>query len=184
MTNASENNAEHNPFIAPQAAVDDVQDFADSRFKLNLFSSAGRIGRVRYLTYSMGIGLLIILAGVALSAITSPMLIFAAYVVMFYANFMLTIKRCHDFDTTGWLSLLIFIPVVGLIFLLIPGTDGPNRFGRKTAPNGSTGVILISIVIGVAIIGILAAIAIPAYQGYTQRAHAAPGASQNLPAAQ
>ena len=184
MTNASENNAEHNPFVAPQAAVDDVQDFADSRFKLNLFSSAGRIGRVRYLTYSMGIGLLIILTGVALSAITSPMLIFAAYVVMFYANFMLTIKRCHDFDTTGWLSLLIFIPVVGLIFLLIPGTDGPNRFGRKTAPNGGTGVILISIVIGVAIIGILAAIAIPAYQGYTQRAHAAPGASQNLPAAQ
>jgi len=87
MTNASENNAEHNPFVAPQAAVDDVQDFADSRFKLNLFSSAGRIGRVRYLTYSMGIGLLIILAGVALSAITSPMLIFVAYVVMFYANF-------------------------------------------------------------------------------------------------
>lgn len=180
MTNASD----HNPFVAPQAAVDDNQDFADSRFKLNLFSSAGRIGRVRYLTYSMGIGLLIILAGVALSAITSPMLIFVAYAAMFYANFMLTIKRCHDFDTTGWLSLLIFVPLVGLIFMLIPGTDGPNRFGRKTAPNGSTGVILISILVGIMVIGILAAIAIPAYQDYTQRARAAQGASQNLPAAQ
>lgn len=180
MANASE----HNPFIAPQAAVDDDQDFADSSFKLNIFSCAGRIGRVRYLTYSIGLGLLIILAGGALSAITSPILFFVAYVAVFYVNIMLTIKRCHDFDTTGWLSLLILIPLVNLVFMLIPGTNGPNRFGRKTAPNGSTGVILIAIFVGIVVIGILAAIAIPAYQDYTQRARAAQSSSQDLPAAQ
>ena len=186
MTNASENNAEHNPFVAPRTAVDDVQDFADSRFKLSLFSSDGRIGRVRYLTYSMGINLLVLLVAGVVSFVIPP-IFFLTYPVVMYVALMLAIKRCHDFDTTGWLSLLVFIPLVGLIFMFIPGTDGPNRFGRKTAPNGSTGVILISIVVGVAIIGMLAAIAIPAYVGYTQRAHAAQaaqGASQNLPAAQ
>src|SRR5664279_3209938 len=42
---------ESNPFAAPQAAVADGDDFADTTFKLNLFSAAGRIGRVRYLGY-------------------------------------------------------------------------------------------------------------------------------------
>ena len=55
MTDTSANN----PFIAPQATVDDLQDGTDSTFKLNLFSADGRIGRVRYLGYSMGLGLLI-----------------------------------------------------------------------------------------------------------------------------
>lgn len=179
MTNASE----HNPFIAPQAAVDDVQDFADSSFKLNLFSGAGRIGRVRYITYSIGINLLVALVAAVVSFVIPP-IFFLIYPVVMYVALMLAIKRCHDFDTTGWMSLLVFIPLVGLIFMLIPGTNGPNRFGRKTAPNGSAGVILISIFVGIVVIGILAAIAIPAYQDYSQRARAAQSSSQDLPAAQ
>ena len=177
--------AEHNPFVAPQSAVDDDESFADSSFKLNLFSAAGRIGRVRYLGYSMGIGLLIILAGVVLAAITTPTLAIVAYFAMLYVNFMLTIKRCHDFDTTGWLSLLLFVPLINLMFLFIPGTDGPNRFGRKTAPNGSTGVVIVVVIfVGIAVMGILAAIAIPAYHDYTVRAQAAHGTGQSLPAPQ
>jgi uncharacterized membrane protein YhaH (DUF805 family) len=42
-------------------------------------------------------------------------------------------RRLHDVDRTGWWLLLAFIPVVGLIVLLIwfctKGTDGSNRFG-------------------------------------------------------
>jgi len=176
---------ESNPFAAPQAAVADGDDCADTTFKLNLFSAAGRIGRVRYLGYSMGIGLLIMVVGGVLAAFTNPMLLFVAYVALLYMNVMLTIKRSHDFNISGWLTFLIFVPLANFIFLFVPGTDGPNRFGRKTASNGSTGVVLIVVlVIGIALVGILAAIAIPAYQSYVQRAHAAQSASQNLPAEQ
>jgi len=42
-------NTEHNPFFAPQAALEDGRTQADSVFKLDLFSTAGRIGRVRNL---------------------------------------------------------------------------------------------------------------------------------------
>jgi uncharacterized membrane protein YhaH (DUF805 family) len=168
-------NTEYNPFVAPQAALDDSQTQADSVFKLNLFSPAGRIGRLRYLGYSMGIGLLIVLIGGVLSAVTSPVAFILAYVAMICVNFMLAIKRSHDFNVTGWLSLLIFVPLINLLFLFVPGTDGPNRFGNKTAPNGHAGVIVIIAVVGIALIGILAAIAIPAYQQYAQRAHAAQG---------
>ena len=38
---------ERNPFIAPQAELEDKEAQADSEFKLNLFSAQGRIGRVR-----------------------------------------------------------------------------------------------------------------------------------------
>jgi len=42
-------------------------------------------------------------------------------------------RRLHDVDRTGWWLLLAFVPVVGLIVLLIwfctKGTDGSNRFG-------------------------------------------------------
>jgi len=123
----------------------------------------------------MGMALLIMLLGGVLSALTSPIVLILAYVAMIYVNFMLSIKRSHDFDVTGWLSLLIFVPLLNLLFVFVPGTDGPNRFGNKTAPNGHAGVIVIVAVLGIALIGILAAIAIPAYQQYTQRAHAAQG---------
>jgi uncharacterized membrane protein YhaH (DUF805 family) len=176
---------EQNPFAAPQAAVADREDFADSTFKLNFFSASGRIGRVRYLAYSMGIGLLIMLVGGVLAAITTPMLLIVAYVAMLYMNVMLTIKRSHDFNVSGWLTLLILVPLINLIFLFVPGTDGPNRFGRKTAPNGSTGIVVVVVLfVGIAVVGILAAIAIPAYQSYVQRAHAAQTAAPSVPVAQ
>jgi membrane associated rhomboid family serine protease len=86
---------------------------------------------------------------------------------------LLTIQRAHDFNSSGWLALLVLIPLVNLIFWFIPGTDGENRFGRKTPPNGIGVILLACIVPLIFIIGILAAIAIPAYSGYVQRAKAA-----------
>lgn len=49
------------------------------------------------------------------------------------ANITLTIRRCHDFDKSGWFALLCFLPYVNflayIIIGLIPGTKGPNRYG-------------------------------------------------------
>lgn len=168
-----------NPYSPPRAAVgNDVENGADTSFKLNLFSAAGRIGRVRYLTYSMGISLLVMVVGGILAALISPYLFVLAYIALFYAQFMLTIKRSHDFNTSGWLSLVLLVPIASLIFVFIPGTDGANRFGNKTAPNGNAGVIAIALVVGIAVIGILAAIAIPQYAQYVAKAKAAQAQQQ------
>lgn len=49
------------------------------------------------------------------------------------AMFGMTISRLHDISSSGWLGLLLFIPLVN-IFLIIAlifakGTTGDNRFG-------------------------------------------------------
>jgi uncharacterized membrane protein YhaH (DUF805 family) len=49
-------------------------------------------------------------------------------------------KRWHDRDKSGWWTLIIFIPIIGSIWLLVElgflrGTDGPNRFGDDPLGN-------------------------------------------------
>ena len=50
-----------------------------------------------------------------------------------WAHFGLTVKRLHDLDVTGLLSLLLLLPPVGLILiiilLIVRGEDNDNRFG-------------------------------------------------------
>lgn len=175
---------EQNPFVAPRAAVDDVASGVDSEFKLNLFSAEGRIGRIRYLGYSLGLSYLILFIAGVLAAVTSPVLLMVAYVPVLYINVMLAIKRSHDFNTTGWLSILMPVPIINFLFVLVPGTNGPNRFGNKTAPNGRAGVFVILALLGVALIGIVAAIAIPAYSDYQKRVQAAQSSRTTPPSIQ
>jgi len=43
------------------------------------------------------------------------------------------VRRLHDTDRSGWWMLMCFVPVVGvivlLIFFVLDGTPGSNRFG-------------------------------------------------------
>ncbi len=47
---------------------------------------------------------------------------------------VMQIKRWHDINLTGWLSLLIFIPYLGFVVILvvglIPGKSGENKYGQ------------------------------------------------------
>ena len=49
------------------------------------------------------------------------------------ASLAVSARRLHDIDKSAWWMLLIFVPLVGIIVLLIwyckSGTTGPNRFG-------------------------------------------------------
>ncbi|WP_124704939.1 DUF805 domain-containing protein [Sulfuriferula multivorans] len=176
-----------NPYQVPQSNVD--HQGQDDYSEVKVLSISGRIGRLRYLGYSMGYGMLIYLAfaaigGVAL-ALGLPRGIFMGmvgigYVLAMVLSIMLTIQRAHDFDKTGWLALLVFIPLLNLIFWFVPGTEGENRFGKQTPPNRGGLVWVVVAIFAIAMIGILAAIAIPAYQSYVHRAQAA--AQNNLPA--
>ena len=139
---------------------------------VRLFSAAGRIGRARYIAYGFGLYLLSMLAGVVgarLFGEVGAVLATVAWVAMAVLGVMLTVQRCHDFNVTGWFALLIVVPLANLVFLFIPGTDGPNRFGAPTPPN-SVGVLVVAWLIpGIVIAGMIAAIALPAYEAYLQR---------------
>ena len=156
-----------NPYAKPNAAVGDA---AEQYQEVRLFATSGRIGRVRYIAYGMVINLLFGILGALLSAVLGQFGLILAWIAIIVVGFMLTIQRCHDFNTTGWLSILMLIPLVNLIFWFIPGTDGENDYGGKTPPNGVGVIIAACIVPIIAIVGILAAIALPAYQQYVQRA--------------
>lgn len=171
------------PYAPPQAQVgDELPEFGE----LKPFTTDGRIGRVRYLGWSMAMFLvlmvIVMLAGgaYALSS-TLGILIgivavvgFIAYVVV---GVMIGVQRLHDIGWSGWLLLLNLVPIVGSVFpllmLLIPGTNGANRFGPPPPPNSRGVVALAWTMLIIPVLGILAAIAIPAYQQYTERAEQA-----------
>jgi uncharacterized membrane protein YhaH (DUF805 family) len=164
--------AQHNPYVAPRAAVDDAPDEFQP---VRIFSVSGRIGRARYILYTMGLPLLVMFVIGLLSAVAGAFgvaLMVAGWVAVVTISMMLTIQRSHDFDMSGWFALIGLVPLANLAFWFIPGTDGANRYGAKTSPNGAGVLIAVWIVPALFIGGILAAIAIPAYSDYQARAAA------------
>lgn len=101
------------------------------------FSGKGRISRKVYWLASLPLAALWVLcellkeevAGGA-AGVVLPIFLLASLV----PNFMLSIKRSHDRDKSGWFVLVGVIPVLGPLWLLVElgflrGTVGPNRFG-------------------------------------------------------
>jgi uncharacterized membrane protein YhaH (DUF805 family)/Tfp pilus assembly protein PilE len=170
-----------NPYAAPQTNVTQADSVAEYG-EVKIFSVQGRIGRVRYLGYSFGLSfLLLLLVGVAVAMTASEpnvalVIVGAGYLAIFAVQIMLTIQRAHDMNTTGWLSLIVFVPLAALVFWFVPGTKGENDYGLQPPPN-TGGVIALACILplGFVIVGILAAIAIPAYQDYTIRAQVSEG---------
>jgi uncharacterized membrane protein YhaH (DUF805 family)/type II secretory pathway pseudopilin PulG len=161
---------EANPYGAPRSVIDE----APATQPVKVFSISGRIGRIRYIAWGIGLILLIGIVGIILAAVAGPageVVLILMWVAITAIGLMLTIQRCHDFNVTGWLALLYFIPLANLAFWFIPGTDGPNRFGNPTPPNSTVAIVLVSLAaVGIPVVGILAAVAIPAYSDYTHRA--------------
>jgi Tfp pilus assembly major pilin PilA/uncharacterized membrane protein YhaH (DUF805 family) len=171
-----------NPYAAPQTNVAGSDSDAEDYGEIKILSASGRLGRVRYIGYSAGMSVLImlvagILAGVgALVDSSVPLIVVGlGWFAMIVVQFLLTIQRSHDMNVTGWLSLISLIPLGVLVFWLVPGTQGENTYGKPPPPN-TTGVIVLACILPfVGIVGVLAAIAIPAYQDYAIRAQVTEG---------
>jgi uncharacterized membrane protein YhaH (DUF805 family) len=162
------------PHSPPQTDLgSDQEKFAP----VKIFSTRGRIGRLRYIAFTVGLSLAIslIISGVSVMVLDrasenpnlTSALMFAVlglgYGSMLVINIMLTIQRCHDFDTTGWFSLLLLLPFVPLIFWFIPGTGGVNRFGPPAMPDKGSAVTTVVILSLAVIFAIMALKAIPAF---------------------
>lgn len=169
-----------NQYQTPQSRVDraSAQEYAE----VKIFGTRGRIGRLRYLGYSVAVYLLYAIITAVFQAIfmvngltsaaylISTAITLILLIVQIVLMFRFAIQRSHDMNSSGWLSLILLIPLIGfLIFVFAPGTDGENNYGPPPPPN-SAGVYILAFLAPLIIIGVLAAIAIPAYQGYVQKA--------------
>lgn len=62
----------------------------------------------------------------------------------------LTIKRCHDFNKSGWMAIFAVIPLANVIFSLIPSDNGLNKYGEPPQPDSTfikTAVIIYTILL-------------------------------------
>ncbi len=165
------------PYTAPESdlAVAGNDAFGDVR----VLSFSGRIGRLRYLAYSMGLMILLSGGGGIVAAALAPVVNQSAefssaiafifmvviYIVAIVATFTFSVRRLNDMDLSGWMSLLFFVPVANFILTIVlwaaPGTKGENRFGLQPPPNSGIVTLLGLAMPIMMLLGIASAVLIP-----------------------
>ncbi len=161
------------PYATPKAAVaETLPEFGE----LKAFTTDGRIGRLRYLAWSMVLMLACLpLFGIAggffaASEILGGLLMVVVGIAVAVVGIMFGVQRLHDIGWSGWLLLVTLVPIVGgvfsLLMFIIPGSTAANRFGPPPPPNSRAVKVLALLWVAIIVIGIAAAIALPAYMGY------------------
>ncbi|HEY8102411.1 MAG TPA: DUF805 domain-containing protein [Burkholderiaceae bacterium] len=175
-----------NPYAAPDAVLSDVVG-DDETYEPKVFSVHGRIGRLRYLAYTWAVTMLLMIVLGIVTAIATVaasgnktigmVMIGLMYIPMIAVSLIMAKRRFNDLNSSGWLSLLMLVPFlnffVALYLIFGSGTPGANDYGPKPSKNSGLVIAFAWILPVIAIIGILAAIAIPQYQHYVMRAKAA-----------
>ncbi|MBV8634010.1 MAG: DUF805 domain-containing protein [Burkholderiaceae bacterium] len=136
------------PYAPPTASLEDV---AQDSYEPKLFALDGRIGRVRFLAYSSLAMLLAFCLSLVCVMITNTQssgfdkwtvfdlinvvpYIATATVPLIYAR-----RRLHDIGVSGWRSLLLFVPILGIgVFFYIAckhGAAGSNIYGPPPHKN-------------------------------------------------
>ena len=104
-------------------------------------------------------------AGYAISDLFGSLLVVLATIAVFVIAIQIGVQRLHDIGWSGWLLLINIVPVVGSVFALLmvvmPGTNGANRYGPMPPPNSTAVKVLACLFLLVPLSGIIAAIAMP-----------------------
>ena len=152
-----------NRFAPPGALGDDVN--AGSGYRpVRIWPPRGSIGRLRFLAYSLALYLLAVVLAAVLGLVSvfvgvRPELVAWASIAIYPgAGLLVPIQRSHDMNLSGWWSLLAFIPLVGLYWLLKGGTPGDNRWGAPPPPNGLGVRILAFVMVAFVAFGVIAGI--------------------------
>lgn len=162
------------PYAPPQA---DVAERVPEYALLKPFSIEGRIGRLRFLAWSMVLSLVTIavvgvFALIALALVSTDstagliiggILAFVLCVVFLIATILISVQRLHDVGWSGWLWLLNLVPFVGsffpLLLVVLPGSGVANRYGAPPPPNSTAVKVLSSlwlVLIALMIVGAMA----------------------------
>lgn len=162
------------PYAPPQA---DVAERVPEYAPLKPFGVEGRIGRLRFLAWSMVLSLVTIavvgvFALIALALVSTDstagliiggILAFVLCVVFLIATILISVQRLHDVGWSGWLWLLNLVPFVGsffpLLLVVLPGSGVANRYGAPPPPNSTAVKVLSSlwlVLIALMIVGAMA----------------------------
>lgn len=63
-----------------------------------------------------------------------PFLSFLYWLAVLIPSISITTRRLHDIGKTGWLQLILLIPLIGLIIMIIlciKESEGDNQYGSK-----------------------------------------------------
>ena len=178
------------PYAAPGS---DLESGSENRYQPRLFQVKGRLGRVRYFVYALTITLIVYIvfaavtaaAAVAGQSASEPggvmfpvMMLVLAVGGVFTAvmSIIYGVRRLNDMNVSGWLILLMFVPlanfVMALVMLFVPGSDGDNKYGPAPTANGGglIAALVIMLLVMAGWFAIIGAVAMPAYQDYVERA--------------
>lgn len=109
---------------------------------INVFALPNRLNRTKHFAvvgiYYWLLFIIVFMAKeniLSMSPILKNLILLCFGIFYFVTFFLLTIKRLHDFNRSGWLSLLLWIPIIGWIWglcmFLLSGTKGVNKFGPQ-----------------------------------------------------
>lgn len=148
------------PYAPPRASVgDDLPEFAT----LKVFTIHGRIGRLRYLAWTLAltvamlvaagiistVGFAVATASPTIAIILGSLLGFALFVTLVVVSVQIGVQRLHDLGWSGWLYLLNLVPLVNSVFpillLVLPGNSGANQYGAPPPPNSTAVKVLASL---------------------------------------
>jgi uncharacterized membrane protein YhaH (DUF805 family) len=107
----------------------------------------GRAARPEYWWFFLFLVIVYCVAAALDSLIFGHPLVFISLAVLalFLPHLGVAVRRLHDSNRSGWWMLLSLVPFGGLVvlvFMLLPGTPGENRFGPdpKTLPEPAPAV--------------------------------------------
>lgn len=171
------------PYAPPRAQVGEALAEYST---LKPFSFDGRIGRLRFLAWTMALTLVMLLLVGAVfsfgmtwflaSTSTAVMIVggLAGLIIALgfaYVSIQFSVQRLHDLGWSGWLWLLNLVPFVGSIFpfvlMAMPGNTGANRYGPPPPPNSTAVKVLSSLWIVMIALIFLGALA-GAFSGITE----------------
>ncbi|MGO4147775.1 DUF805 domain-containing protein [Paenarthrobacter sp. YAF11_1] len=66
-------------------------------------------------------------------AVVGLILIFVFYLAVLIPSLSLLVRRLHDANLSGWLALLVIVPIVVLVLSLLPSNPAGQRFDQPTA---------------------------------------------------
>lgn len=132
------------------------------------FNFSGRFGRLSYIAWTTLLSISSIILDIYLSfelfnikiseneapappSLLAAFLLFVLFIFTLYTFFIFTIRRLHDLNRSGWLCILLIVPVVQIFFfcylLLFNGSRQSNTYGEpRTTPIWEKVIALFSII--------------------------------------